>query len=139
MQSISTLEDLDKNLSCVFANAGDVESSLLSTPVNGISNIFATPTSEGGALIPRTMINSIGRIATTDLFMSKIGCLNTYVNGVSYSKYAKLEYVDNSSIAHTVFATKNGLGNFNTKPSLISSTNWKNAGSSIIRLVEDFN
>lgn len=139
MQSISTLDSLDKNPSCVFASSGDVDSNLISSVLNGILDVFATSTSDGGNLITRTMVNTIGMIATTELFMAKIGCLNTFINGISYSKYAKLEYVDNSSISHTVFAAKSGLGNFNTNNSLISSNGWVNADSPIIQLVANFN
>lgn len=139
MQSISTLEDIDKSPSCVFASSGDIDTSFISDIVSGINDIFATPTSDGGALITRTMINAIGMLATTELFMAKIGCLETFVNGVSYPAYAKLEFIDNSSISHTLFATRSGLGNFNTNNSLVSNTAWKNAGSSVVNLVARFN
>ena len=139
MQSTTTLDDIDKQLSCVFASGGTFDDGLISDIVSGIREVYATPTSEGGLLLSRAMVNAIGLIATTDLFMSKIGCLQTYVNGVSYSKYAKLEYVDNSSISHTVFANENGLGNFNSNPSLISDSGWKIAGNQIVQIVPSFN
>lgn len=139
MQSITTLDDIDKQLSCVFASGGTFDNGFISAIANGIRESYATPTSEGGLLLSRAMVNAIGLIATTDLFMSKIGCLQTYVAGVSYSKYAKLEYVDSSSISHTVFANANGLGNFNSNPSLISDSRWKIAGNQIVQIVPSFN
>ena len=139
MQSITTLEDIDKQLSCVFASGGTFDDGLISDIISGIREVYATPTSEGGLLLSRAMVNAIGILATTDLFMSKIGCLQTYVAGVSYSKYAKLEYVDSSSISHTVFANADGLGNFNSNPSLISDSQWKIAGNPIVQIVPSFN
>lgn len=140
MQSIKTLDQIDKQLACVFASSGDIDVSFLSSGLEeGIQNTYAMPTSNGGILMTRSMVNSIGLLATTDLFMSKIGCLCTYVSGVSYSKYAKLEYVDNSSISHTVFATANNLGNFNSDQSLVSDSGWKISGNPIVRLIPSFN
>lgn len=139
MQSTDKLDNIDKNPSCVFASKGDVDNTFISGFVSGINDNFATPISNGGSLITRQMINAIGMLATTELFMAKIGCLETYINGVSYPAYAKLEFVDNYSISHTVFATRPGLGNFNTDSSLVSNSAWKNAGSIIVNLVTSFN
>lgn len=140
MQSIKTLDQIDKQPCCVFASSGTTDSSFISSGlISGLSEANATPTEDGGILLSRAIVNSIGFLATTDLFMSKIGCLRTYVAGVSYSKYAKLEYVDNSSISHTVFATASGLGNFNANTSLISNSGWKISDNPVARLVPNFN
>lgn len=139
MQSITTLDDIDKQLSCAFASGGTFDDGFISDIASGIKEAYATPTSEEGLLLSRAIVNAIGLVATTDLFMSKIGCLQTYVAGVSYSKYAKLEYVDSSSISHTVFANANGLGNFNFNPSLIADNRWKIAGNQIVQIVPSFN
>lgn len=125
MQSVTTLDQIDIDVPFPFACFGDKDMSFLNSIVNGIDNAYATPTSVGGSLLSRMMVNVIGFLATIEIFMAKVGCLQTYVPGMSYSKYAKLEFVDQYSISHTVFATRSGLGNFNTDNSLIGNDKWK--------------
>lgn len=139
MQTIDTLDDIDKHLSCVFASQGTIDGAFISAIEDGVPEVYATRISEGGSLVTRAMVNSIGMIATTDIFMAKVGCLQTYVNGINYEEYAKLEYVDNSGISHTVFSTRRGLGNFNSDSSLVSSQGWKIADNPVVELVSNFN
>lgn len=128
MQEYATLDQIDIDVPAPFAYAGERDQAFLSNIVNGIDNKFAVKLTQGGSLLSRTMINTIGFIATTDIFMSKIGVVDTFVQGMTYSKYAKLEFVDQNSISHTVYATSAGLGNFNNDPSLIAQNKWNTVG-----------
>lgn len=128
MQEYSTLEEIDVDVPSPFAYGGDRDDSFLDSIANGIDNRFATKLSQGGSLLSRTMINTIGFIATTEIFMAKIGMVETFVPGMTYSKYAKLEYVDQNSVSHTVYATSRGLGNFNKDTSLIANNKWRTVG-----------
>lgn len=122
MQNVSSLDAVDKKVPVPFACSGF---KTIVSNVNGISEEYATPIADGGSLLTRGMVNYIGFIATLDIFLSCIGSIATFVNGITYQKYAKLEYADELGVSHELFATVSNLGNFNNNSSLISSTKWK--------------
>lgn len=122
MQNVTSLDAVDVKVPIPFACNG------YRTPVSNLSGIvdeYATPVSNGGSLLSRGIVNYIGFLATIDIFLSCVGSTASFVDGITYQKYSKLEYVDDMGTSHEVFAKSDNLGNFNANQSLISSTKWK--------------
>lgn len=129
MQNVSSLDGVDKKVPSPFAYNGY---RTVIPKVSGITEDYATPLSDGGALLTRGMVNYIGFLATLDIFLSSIGSLATFVNGIRYSKYAKLEYSDDLGTSNELVAMSAGLGNFNSNSSIISQTKWKPVNGNVI-------
>jgi hypothetical protein len=128
MESVSTLgygpNGKDMTIPSPFSYDGDMMSDM--SLQNGIQDVYATPTDNGGDIFKRTIMNLIGMISTLDLFMSSVGAYASFVNGISYQKTAKLEFFDsNGCMQMDVMAMSNGLGNFNNDSSLIAANKWR--------------